>query len=220
MQDIYEMNRHESVAVAKIIKIETIYAASSIDCPELSYQDVQTMLYGLSVNNVPVKCMVTVLDVHNGWRKMLDLLDRQTDLDCMSEINSFATHYLAGGFAPPWEEKPIATERRIGPDNASKELNTLLSMDVCETEKALRLFLWCCQRKPFNLGNRRTGYLAANRHLIATGRGVLVVVEDEMPTFRTLFAQFELDGTDGELLDFLLEKCISGIIYGPPGAFV
>ncbi|MDR1312385.1 MAG: hypothetical protein LBQ12_01520 [Deltaproteobacteria bacterium] len=220
MQDLFMMNRRENVAVAKKIKSEMVYSAAIMDCPDLQYFDVQTMLYGLNVDNVSVKNMVAVLDAHHGWRKMLGLLDRQTDLGCINDINVASVHYLSGGFGSPWEEIPFVDERKIGLDVSAKEAAAILSKGACETEKALSIFLWCCRRRPFALGNRLTGYLAANRHLIASGRGVLVVVERVMPEFRKLLVRFERDGIAGKLLDFMLEECISGIVYGEPGTFV
>jgi hypothetical protein len=213
MKDLYQLDRKDSNFVAKKLKPETIFGITNIECPNLTYPDVMNILYNLRFLNLKTKDIIVVIDNENGWLRSLELLDRRTDLDCLSDINDICVHYLKGGFAPPWEDNIIDSEKLIDAVTSSMELAALMGSEVSETEKALRLFLWCCRRKPFELGNIRTGYIAANRHLVATGCGVLTMVERMMPPFLNLFDRFAAKGNEGELLEFMYNYCVSGIIY-------
>ena len=67
--------------------------------------------------------------------------------------------------------------------------------------------MYCMKTQVFKDGNKRAAVIFANHYLIASGNGVLVIPEKEVPEFKKLLVEY-YEGASLEIIGaFLREKC-------------
>ena len=88
-----------------------------------------------------------------------------------------------------------------------EELDGILHDSEDEVGTAIRLCLYCMKAQIFNDGNKRAAVLAANHYMISHGQGLLVIPESVVPEFKRLLIAYYEDRDNGEIKDFLREKC-------------
>ena len=59
----------------------------------------------------------------------------------------------------------------------------------------------------FNDGNKRAAVIFANHYMIGRAAGLLVIPEKGVPEFKHLLVAYYEDRDDGEIADFMKEKC-------------
>lgn len=88
-----------------------------------------------------------------------------------------------------------------------EELSEILDASAAPVDIAIRLCLYCIKTQIFNDGNKRAAVIFANHFLISKGEGLLVIPEQEVPTFKRLLVKYYEGTDDGSIFSFMLEKC-------------
>lgn len=97
--------------------------------------------------------------------------------------------------------------------DASKQIDNILSSSISDTEKALDYFLFACRSQLFWDGNKRTASIIANKIMIDSGVGVLIVEERYLRRFNKLMIEFYETANKDKIKQFLYDNCIIGINY-------
>jgi hypothetical protein len=216
MNDKYSMSREENIFLARKKWDENIYSGMRMENRNVTFPQTQTILGGINVGSVALGDVQAILNMRDAWRELLDTIDEPLTLEHICRLNGLVSRNeslkwgvlrtgmvgISGtGYMPAIPDE----------QNIVNELQTILSGDMTNTEKALELFLWGVHSQLFWDGNKRTSLLVANKLLITGGNGLLTVKEGNMLEFSTLLTDYYNSHDGKPLKAFLYEHAIDGI---------
>jgi len=189
----------------------------------VTFPQTQTILNGINVAGVELSDILAILNMRDAWKYLLDNLDEKLDIGFLCRIQE----RVAYREALSWGELRTGSIGISGvdyqppiPDAAEAELALLgiLAANEAKTQIALSTFAWICRSQLFWDGNKRTALLAANKILIESGAGLLLIPDARMVDFSRLLSGYYETGDQSALAAFLYEYCIIGIDYLTPEA--
>lgn len=180
----YALTLDENIFLAKKTLVESIYAQAKMENIAITFPDTQTLINGTSVSGLTTDDVQKVLNLRNAWRFILDDITHPVTLDYITSLQAIVTYgelpqsmqhtlrtgdvNIGGSFYQP--VIPNVTE-------ATAKIAALLASPHSITEKALDYFLFACRSQLFGDGNKRTASIIANKLLIASGAGVMIIPE-------------------------------------------
>ncbi|MCL1876318.1 MAG: Fic family protein [Synergistaceae bacterium] len=216
LNDKYRLTRQENLFLAKKMLVSCIYSSARLENVNVTFPDTQTILDGISVPNMPVDDIQTILNLRNGWKYALEHIGEETNLNFMCKINSFVSYNesldwgclrtgeigISGtNWKPPVPQKEIVEEY----------IEKLLKNSNSSTEKAISLFIWGMKNQNFWDGNKRTSLITANHYMIANGAGILIIPPEKLLNFNCNLTEFYDSGESDSLKIFLYDNCVSGM---------
>lgn len=216
--DKYALTKQQSLFLAKKKWDENIYCGMKMENRNITFPQTQTILNGVNVPGVALDDIQAVLNMRDAWRYLVAAIDEPTTLSFICKLNE----YVARNEALEWGVLRTGRVGISGTDYApplpvnseiEQELETLLTSDVTNTEKAITAFLWAARRQMFWDGNKRTSLLLANKLLLEKGHGMLTITEKNMAQFNELLTAY-YDTNDMHVIKiFLYKHAISGIEF-------
>jgi hypothetical protein len=172
----------------------------------------------MSVSNVHIDDVQKILNLRDAWKHVLNTVEDNFTLDYAKKINGYVAYneslewgVLRNGNVGIYgvNYKPtIPTEKEV-----LTEIDEIFSSDLSTTGKAIRYMLYAMRRQLFWDGNKRTGWICANKILIKHGKGVLIIKNDRIEEFNERVSQFYETNDYSKIDAFLYEHCIFGIDY-------
>lgn len=198
-----------SLLVAKARKNELIADELALSEAGIPRAKIISLLENGTLTGLTPDQIGVVMTLSRAWDAVLELKDtggldflfRLSRLFNGRENSGLRTAVFSStgtGYAPPPPDEQTVRERleRIGSSKAAPG------------EIAAALCLYLMRTQAFNAENELIAMLYANRVLISLGGGVFDIPEKDLPSFRTLRAAF-YDGTDnGEIMQFLTDRCV------------
>jgi hypothetical protein len=170
------------------------------------------------VGGVSLDDIQAILNMRDAWKYTLENIDETLTLPVLCKMNE----YISRNESLAWGVLRTGTVGISGTDyrpplpvweDAEQELAALTARGLSITEGAIDLFLWGVRKQLFWDGNKRTSLLAANKLLIAAGKGMLTITEKNMHQFNTLLSAYYDTGAGAVLKAFLYNHAIDGIIF-------
>jgi hypothetical protein len=217
--DKYNLDRKQSVFLAKKKWDENIYCGMKMENRNVTFPQTQTILNGVNVGSVTLDDIQAILNMRDAWKHLFSTINIPLDINCLCQINGYVARNEAlewgvlrngsiGGISGTDYIPPIPDKEEAG-----QSLAKILNKSVCETEKAIELFLWGTRKQLFWDGNKRTSLLAANKILINGGKGLLIIAEQNILEFNKLLTQYYNSGDNKLLKKFLYNKAIIGLTF-------
>lgn len=218
MKDKYNLTLEQNIFLAKKLIVENIYNSAKLEGCNVTFPDTQTILNGISVANLKISDIECVLNLRDAWNYLVNNLENTFDLEFACKINS----YVARNESLEWG---VLRNGSVGisgtdylPPIPAKEsvLREIANINNIEnvTDRAIRYFLWGMRSQLFWDGNKRTSTLCANKILIANGKGILSVKEQDLREFNQLLTEFYNTNEYLVIGEFVYNKCIRGIEFG------
>jgi len=88
-----------------------------------------------------------------------------------------------------------------------ERMDTILSSENDDIDKAVELCLFCMRTQIFNDGNKRAAVIFANHYMVSHGLGLLVIPETYVPEFKKLLVEFYETNNSTEISSFMRERC-------------
>lgn len=224
MKDQFDLNRRESVFLAKKLVADVIHCGIRIEGSKLTFPETQTILDGVNVPNATLDDIQAILNMRDAWRFVLASLDEPFSLDYACKVNAF----VARNESIEWGvlrtgNVTISGTKYIPPipkqESVEEGIYQILHADMPETEKALTYFVWGAKRKFFWNKNICTSLICANKILLQSGKGLLSIKDTEIAEFNMLLTQYYEetcgDACKKQLIQFLYDNSIYGITYPP-----
>ncbi len=205
------MTREESVFLARKLFAELVFNAAYLEQVNISFPQVQAILDGAIVNNVPVSDIETVLNLKDAWLFALKTLDTPLTLSYLCQMNeqvsrnkSLAWGVLRDGavsisgttYTPPIPQQ----------ETVQKELERITSIPGTQ-ERALEAFCYLTRAQLFWDGNKRLATIVASKMLIEAGIGVLTIGKAKVREFNeTLLHYYDTEDSGP------LKQCLAGCI--------
>ena len=179
--DKYDMTKEDNIFCAKRIMVDSIYKQAQLEGIAVTFADTQSILNDVNVENVTPTEMSKVCCLRDGWHYLLDHVDDEVDLVFLENI-----HELTARFDVPYQHlgKLRTDDVMISGTDWRPELPDIekiyidlqeLNKIECITDRALSVGLYIMRTQMFKDGNKRVGSFAANKILIANGKGIFNV---------------------------------------------
>lgn len=220
--DKYHLSRKESVYLLKKNIVELVYNAGKFEGLNTTLLQTEEIIKYNRANNVAVDDVLTVVNLKRGFEMLLN--DVQEPLiETSKRINRVVAAEDAlfpGEIRTGGVEVSTIQERYVPPmltkDEVNNQYSEILSQDISDTEKALRLFLFISKNQIFWDGNKRTALLSANKIMFSQGLGLLSIPDNLFGQFNKLLSAYyncEDLNEEKDIISFLYENCIFGINY-------
>lgn len=217
MIDKYNLTLDQNIFLAKKLIVENIYNSAKLEGCNVTFPDTQTILDGVSVSNLKISDVECILNLRDAWRYLLNNVKNPFNLGYVCKINS----YVARNEALEWG---VLRNGRVGISGTDYIPPIPVKEDVIEkinninsianfTERAIKYFLWGMRSQLFWDGNKRTSTLCANKILIAAGKGILSVKEQDLREFNYLLTKFYDTNNYSIIESFVYDRCIRGIDF-------
>ena len=214
--DKYHLTAEQNLFLAKKKWDENVYCGMRMENRAVTFPQTKTILNGVNVPNVQLDDIQAILNMRDAWRFLLNTVNEPVTLEYLCKLNGF----IARNEALEWGKLRTGTVGISGTDYippvpaqdvVEQELNSILTKDTSETEKAITAFLWGARAQLFWDGNKRTSMTLANKLLIPAGAGILTITDRYMEQFNTLLLEYYNTGAGDALKAFLYENAIQGI---------
>lgn len=194
--------------------VDTIYNQAILEGIATTLSDTESIIEGRKVNDMSSEDILKVVNLKHAWEFILNknVILSKTDYNILCSINKFVEegfYYLAGSLrttpvkigGTSWTpELPIEADIK---DN----LNSILSLDIDDVKKSIKLLLYVVKSQMFIDGNKRTSVIFANHYLISKGKGLIVIPDNLVSEYKNLLIKYYESDIDDEIMNFLMNKC-------------
>ncbi len=197
---------------------KNIYDQAVLEGIGTTFPQTEAILENGQVQGVKANDVRKILNLKHAWEFILDkdIIAYPSDYNILCHIAKLVNEnfYVNGGDA---RKLPVAIggSTYIPPipevDIVKEELGKILSSELSDIDKAIKLCLYCMKTQVFIDGNKRAAVIFANHFLVACGKGLLVIPEKEVPEFKKLLILYYEDKDKGKLFDFMRKKCVREI---------
>ena len=203
-----------NVDFARINVKSLIYDQAVLEGVATTFPQTETILENGKVTGISPSDIQKIVNLKHAWEFILDksVIAAHSDYHILCHIARLVNEgfYESGG-------KPRSVPVTIGGTNyippipmepdVKDQIIALTTSANAPIDIAIDLCLYVMKTQIFNDGNKRTAVVFSNHFLIGRGKGLLVIPEREVETFRThLIAYYE--GKDDKIIKkFLREVC-------------
>ena len=217
ISDKFNMSKEDNIFNAKRIMVDSIYKQANLEVIAVTFADTQSILNNVNIEHVTPTDISKVCCLRDGWNYLFDHIDDTVDLVFLE-----ATHELTARFDVPYqylgklrnEEVMISgTDWRPEIPNADKIYRDLQDLNKieCITDRALSVGLYVMRSQMFKDGNKRVGSFAANKILIANGKGIFNVPVKLDGLFKQKLVDYYESNENEELKSWIVENCLDGV---------
>ena len=214
--DKYDMTKEDNIFCAKRIMVDSIYKQAQLEGIAVTFADTQSILNDVNVENVTPTEMSKVCCLRDGWHYLLDHVDDEVDLVFLENI-----HELTARIVVPYQYlgKLRTDDVMISGTDWRPELPDIekiyidlqeLNKIECITDRALSVGLYIMRTQMFKDGNKRVGSFAANKILIANGKGIFNVPVKLDGIFKQKLVDYYESEDNSELKNWMVENCLEG----------
>lgn len=220
MKNKFNLTRNENMFLAKKLLINSVYNSIKLEGLNMTFPQTKTILEGVSVSNVHVDDIQTVLNLRNAWRYLLNNIDVPFTLPFIEKINGFVAYNesLEWGILRNGDVGIGGVNyRQTIPkrEETENQLHTIMNIEGA-TERALKLMLYCMRSQLFWDGNKRTSIICANKIMIENGKGIITIPEEVLEEFNIRLSKYYESNEYNEIIDFLYDSCVVGIVKADP----
>lgn len=217
ISDKFNMSKEDNIFNAKRIMVDSIYKQANLEGIAVTFADTQSILNNVNIEHVTPTDISKVCCLRDGWNYLFDHIDDTVDLVFLE-----ATHELTARFDVPYqylgklrneEVMILGTDWRPEIPNADKIYRDLQDLNKieCITDRALSVGLYVMRSQMFKDGNKRVGSFAANKILIANGKGIFNVPVKLDGLFKQKLVDYYESNENEELKSWIVENCLDGV---------
>lgn len=205
------LSRDENIFLAKKLFVELVYNTAYIEGVNVTFPQTQAIIDGAIVNGVAVDDIETVLNLRDGWRYMLTMVEAPVTVEYLCSINAYVSRNQSlqwgvlrtgtiGISGTTWRpDPPVAAE-------VEEQLQPLLAQES-PLDRATDFFCYAVRSQLFWDGNKRTSTIVASKILIEAGYGVLTIGKQQAVAFNEALLHL-YDTADTGPLKTVLFDCI------------
>ena len=192
-----------------------IYDQAVLEGVATTFPQTEDIIENGKVNGMSATDVQKILNLKHSWEFILDkdVISYPSDYSILCHIAKLVNEgfYQDGGrirgvpvtiggtsYVPPLPIESVVKE----------SIEAILEESLPSDEKAITLCLYCMKAQIFNDGNKRASVIFANHYMISQGAGMLIIPEKEVPEFKRLLVAYYEDKGNGEMMEFMKDKCI------------
>ncbi|HEY8443849.1 MAG TPA: Fic family protein [Clostridia bacterium] len=201
------LSRQDNLELAQKYLTKGIYSCAKLANINITPYEIQAVLEDIDVSRISDEHKRIIKNLQKAWQYALDNLDKETNLEFLSKINSIILEGIdeqAGKLRAQPNEKNLPPPN---PETVKQDLDTILKIEDT-IEKALEYFLYGCKYQLFPKGNKRTVLIGTNSILIKNGAGLLLIQDKDLVDFNLKSLYYYNTSKSKPFKDFLYENCI------------
>ena len=222
IDNIFKMTKEENIFCAKRVMVDSIYQQANLEGIAVTFAQTQDILNDVNVNELTPNEISKVFCLRDGWKFLLDTLDKPLSLAYVEELHEiiarFDVEYQYLGKLRTADVMISGTRWR--PEIPNDEILDALDKDFQyinnqmreeeTTDIAIEIGLKLMRLQLFKDGNKRIGSFILNKVLIENGRGIFNVPVEYDGLFKSeLVRYYESENTE-KLKSLIVEKCLDG----------
>ncbi len=192
----------------------SIYDQAVLEGIATTFPQTETILENGEVNGVKASDVQKILNLKRAWELIVDadVVASPCDYYLLSHIARLVNDgFFRDGGALRNVPVSIGGSSYVPPIPAECEvkecINSIVNGDAKPIDKAIEIALFCMKTQVFIDGNKRAAIIFANHFMIQNGLGLLVIPENAVSEFKKLLVAYYENKDNGEIVDFLKEKC-------------
>lgn len=215
--DKFDMTKEDNIFNAKRIMVDSIYKQANLEGIAVTFADTQSILNDINIENITPTEISKVCCLRDGWNYLFDHIDDDVDMIFLETIHEliarFDVTYQYLGKLRSEDVMISGTDWRPNLPDADiiyRDLQELNQIE-CITDRALSIGLYIMRSQIFKDGNKRVGSFAANKILIANGKGIFNVPVKLDGVFKQKLVDY-YESNDGEEFKlWIVDNCIDGV---------
>lgn len=215
LKDKYNLTLEENIFLAKKLIVSNIYSNARIEGCNVTFPETQTILDGVNVPNVKLDDINCILNLRDAWKYAIDNVQEPLNIDFICKINSFVARNESLEWGTLRTGKVSISGTEYIPDIPNKDdvIKDLKEIENIEsiTQRAIKYMLYGMRGQLFWDGNKRSSIIIANKIMIAGGKGIITIKDENLNEFNILLTEFYDTNDSKKLEEFLYNKCIYGI---------
>lgn len=207
-----KQDKKKALFIAQKVFAELVFDVQSLEGMPFTMPEVQTYIQGITVGGHKITDEEKLKQQILGWEKLIELVKTDTfditkDVACsIQEVIAKDEALEVGQFRSG--QVSIAGTEYMPPK--ADELDEIFEVTIKEIqeiddlrEQAYRLHLDFARNQFFYDGNKRTGLLMLNGHLMSNGYSPLSVPAKRLTEYNAEMIKFYESGEHGEMMEFL-----------------
>lgn len=198
---------NRSLFLAKKLMPDNVFCAMKMEERAGDFADIYTVIAGGHSPNIDADEEDIIKDNVNAWKYLFKNIYIDSTTDLIKDFNRITAAHesLSPGNFRTGETSVTGTDKTPKVWN-KKDIVTNFNkiMDIEDPkERATELFCFITHEQVFWDGNKRTGLLAANKELISSNVGVMIIREKDFLTFNRLLLNYYDKDEKQPFKDFL-----------------
>lgn len=215
MTDKFHMSRVTIKYLLNKYRDQYVCNSAQLENVPVSYIGTTTIIEGGTVAGLTPSHVQLILNMKHAWEFMWNTLDYPVDIQLISAMHSTIAYALVptpGVFRThPVKISGTSWQPQI-PDYAKIRTDVEEIMAItCNTERALKLFLYLARAQLYSDCNKRIALMMANHELARTGAGVLELSVEHKEPFYKLLVEYYESANDDKILEYMYTNLIYGI---------
>lgn len=204
----------QNLDFARMNMKSNIYDQAVLEGVATSFPQTEDIIDNGKVNGVSATDVQKILNLKHAWEFILDkdVISSNSDYHMLCHIAKLVNEgfFYDGGrirgvpvtiggtsYVPPI---PIEVDVKERIDSIRKQKKECIDI-------AIELCLYCMKTQVFKDGNKRASVIFANHYLISQGKGLIIIPEKEVATFKRLLVSF-YEGEDITIISkFMKDSC-------------
>lgn len=216
MENRYNLTLEQNVFLAKRNIIDNIYANARMEGVNVTFPQTKTILEGVNVPDLKINEIQVILNLRDAWNYVINNIQDDFNLDFICKINEFVARNESIEWGKLRTGKVEITGTTHIPEIPQKEqveqeINDILKIEN-PTQRAIEYMLYGMKKQLFWDGNKRTSTICANKIMIENGAGIIKVPDTKLEEFNVLLSNYYSLDEKQELIDFIYNNCIDGMI--------
>lgn len=215
MEDKYSYNVDEIVELVQGTQYKLVYSAMKLKNNDVTMEQVTKIINKENIDDVPKETRERILSLNDGWKFLVQNIDKTFDLTYISRANLNVSRNEGIEFGVlRYGNMKIEGTDKISPipvkEKIEEELSKILSIENV-TLKAIKIYIFIVKKQLFWNANRRTAFICANRILMASGKGVFMVKDENIEEFKNIINGIFDNKSEDEIVNYIYNNCIWGL---------
>ena len=216
MIDKYCLTKKENIFLIKKNLINEVYAGANLEGVNVTFPETQAILDGVNVSSLDIDDIVTILNLRDAWKYVVNNIDEEFSLNYICKINELVSRNqsLEWGVLRTGKIGISGTEY-VPPlpkeENVNEIISKIINSNHSTTEKAIEYMLIAMRSQFFWDGNKRTATICANKIMMDGGAGIICIHPKHLLQFNELLSTYYSIGDMDKIKYFIYENCIEGI---------
>ncbi len=194
--------------------VDTIYQQAILEGVATTIANTEKIIEGGIINNMTAEDVMKIVNLKHAWDFILNknIILSESDYSILCHINKIVEesfYYNAGNL----RSTPVKISGTNWiPDfpieiDIINDLKTITRKKNDDVDIAISLLLYVVKKQMFIDGNKRTSVIFANHYLISKGKGLIVIPEDKVDTYKKMLIDYYESNSDKELVQFIKKEC-------------
>lgn len=207
-----KQDKKKALFIAQKVFAELVFDVQSLEGMPFTMPEVQTYIQGITVGGHKITDEEKLKQQILGWEKLIELVKTDTfaitkDVACSIQEVIAKDEALEVGQFRSGQVSIAGTEYMPPKADELDEIFEVTIKKILEIsdlrEQAYRLHLDFARNQFFYDGNKRTGLLMLNGHLMSNGYSPLSVPAKRLTEYNAGMIKFYENGDHGEMMEFL-----------------